>query len=68
MRGGRHETSLVMLIANATKEDADTHTLIIGQILQKLRFTNTAVLMGGANSTYSQWWNSKCRFLESQKD
>lgn len=54
MRGCRHETSLVMLIANATKEDADTHTLIIGQILQKLCFANTAVLMGVANFTYSQ--------------
>lgn len=68
MRGCRHETSLVMLIADATKEDADTHNLIIGQILQKLRFTNTAVLMGGANSAYFQWRNSKCRVLEGQKD
>lgn len=68
MRGCRHETSLVVLIADATKEDADTHTLIIGQILQKLYFTNTAILMGVANSTYSQWRNSKCRVLERQKD
>lgn len=43
---------LVMLIANATKEDADTHTLIIGQILQNLHFTNTVVLMCGVNFTY----------------
>lgn len=43
-----------MLIASATKGDADTHTLIIGQILQKLRFTNTVALMGDVNSTYSQ--------------
>lgn len=67
MRGWRHETSLVMLIAHATKEDADTHTLIIGQILQKLHFTNTAVLMGVANSTCFQWRNSRCRALERQK-
>ena len=60
--------SLVMLIANATKEDADTHTLIIGQILQKLHFTNAAVLKGGVNSTYSQWTNSKCRAPESQRN
>lgn len=58
---------LVMLIANATKEDADTHTLIIGQILQKLHFTNTVVLMGGVNSTHSQWRISKCRTPESQR-
>lgn len=42
---------LIMLIANATEEDADTYSLIKGQILQKLHFTNTVVLMGGVNST-----------------
>lgn len=57
-----------MLIVDATEEDADTHNLIIGQILQKLHFANAAVLMGVANSTYSQWRNLKCRVLESQKD
>ena len=58
---------LVTLIANATKEDADTHTLIIGQILQKAHFTNPVVLMGGVNATYSQWRISKCWSPESQR-
>lgn len=44
-----------------------THTLITGQILQKLHFTNTVVLMGGVNSTYSQWKISKRRTAESQR-
>lgn len=57
---------LVMLIADATKEDADTHTLIIGQIFQNLHFTNTVVLMRGVNSTYFQWRISKSRTPESQ--